>query len=178
MQQKEPCSPTLFRSLNRALQGREPLVPVFPTFCSCITPPSNYSPATAEEVKRSQYLKKKGRAVDILTCNRLTFGQTEHSTVQSGLLPEDPRSPQQQWLNRVFKGREDGGRFAWLEAEHLIEPLYFSAYWVLIIAPPTSQVDEYMWKTRTPIWHLLVPIPVCSCPLPWYTCNVCVYIHV
>lgn len=58
--------PKLLRSLDRALQGREPLAPVCPTFCSCITPPSNHSPATAEEVKRSRYFKKKGGAVDIL----------------------------------------------------------------------------------------------------------------
>lgn len=85
--------------------------------------------------------------MDILARNRLASGQMEHNAVQSGLLPNDPRSLQQQRFNLVFKGREDGGRFAWLEVEHLPEPLCFSTYWVVIIAPPTSQAGEYVWKT-------------------------------
>lgn len=88
--------------------------------------------------------------MDILARNRLASGQMEHSAVQRGLPPNDPRSLQQQRFNRVFKGREDRGRFAWLE----VEPLYFSIYWVVIIAPPTSQAGEYVWKTWTPVWHL------------------------
>ena len=50
--------------------------------------------------------------MDILARNRLASGQMEHSAVQRGLPPNDPRSLQQQRFNRVFKGREDGGRFA------------------------------------------------------------------